>query len=329
MDPWYRVVTPRREVREGRSFNPDEFAIALDQVVDGTAPPDYQDPEQFFSRTFFTRALTEHSGTVLRRLSGETESTAPVLSLVTQFGGGKTHTLTSLYHLARAGRNAGNLHGVQELLTTSGVTVPDDVRVATFVGNAWDPGEGRETPWIDLARQIAGEKGVDALGPNARTSPPGTRALGSLFAAADAPVLVLFDEVLNFINRHAGMAEHFYAFLQNLTVAVAGTTRVAAVVSLPRSQTEMTDTDQEWQERITKVVNRVAQDLIASDESEISEVVRTAPLRGSGEPPRPPACGESICGLVLRAVSQAPVRMDHRGHSNQRGQGQGLPAKKV
>ena len=70
MDPWYRVVTPRREVREGRSFNPDEFAIALDQVVDGTAPDDYRDPEQFFSRTFFTQALTEHTGTVLRRLSG-------------------------------------------------------------------------------------------------------------------------------------------------------------------------------------------------------------------------------------------------------------------
>ena len=284
MDPWYRVVTPRREVREGRSFNPDEFAIALDQVVDGTAPEDYREPEQFFSRTFFTQALTEHTGTVLRRLSGRTESTAPVLSLVTQFGGGKTHTLTSLYHLARAGRSAGNLNGVQELLTTSGVMVPDEVRVATFVGNAWDPSEGLETPWIDLARQIAGEKGVDALGASARSSPPGTRALGNVFAEANKPVLVLFDEVLNFINRHANMAEHFYAFLQNLTVAVAGTTHVAAVVSLPRSQTEMTDTDREWQERITKVVNRVAQDLIANDESEISEVVRRRLFENLGNP---------------------------------------------
>ena len=70
------------------------------------------------------------------------------------------------------------------------------------------------------------------------------------------------------------MADHFYAFIQNLTVAVAGTTHAAAVVSLPRSQTEMTESDLEWQERITKVVNRVAQDLIANDESEISEVVR-------------------------------------------------------
>ena len=89
MEPWHKVVTPRKEVREGRSFNPDEFAIALEQVVAGTAPADYKDPEKFFSRTYFTRALREHAGMVLRRLSGQTENTAPVLTLITQFGGGK------------------------------------------------------------------------------------------------------------------------------------------------------------------------------------------------------------------------------------------------
>ena len=223
-DPWYKIVTPRKEVREGRSFNPDEFAIALDQVVDGKAPADYQDPEQFFSRTYFTQSLTEHTGTVLRRLSGQTESAAPVLSLITQFGGGKTHTLTSLYHIARAGRGATNLTGVGDLLRDTGATVPGEVRVATFVGNAWDPSDGTETPWIDMARQIAGEEGVNALGANARSAPPGTRVLGNLFAVAEAPVLILFDEVLNFINRHGNMADHFFAFIQNLTVAVAGTT---------------------------------------------------------------------------------------------------------
>jgi predicted AAA+ superfamily ATPase len=36
----------------------------------------------------------------------------------------------------------------------------------------------------------------------------------------------------------------------------------------------MTDSDQQWQDRITKVVRRVAKDLIANDESEISEVIR-------------------------------------------------------
>ena len=90
MEPWYKVATPRKEVREGRSFNPDEFAIALEQVVAGTAPDDYCKPDQFFARTCFTRALREHAGMALRRLSGRTDNTAPVLTLITQFGGGKT-----------------------------------------------------------------------------------------------------------------------------------------------------------------------------------------------------------------------------------------------
>ena len=54
MEPWYKNTVPRAEVREGRSFNPDEFAIALEQVVAGTRPIDYRDPDQFFARTYFT-----------------------------------------------------------------------------------------------------------------------------------------------------------------------------------------------------------------------------------------------------------------------------------
>ncbi|MCY4001546.1 MAG: DUF499 domain-containing protein [Bacteroidetes bacterium] len=273
LTPWYKSVTLRKEVREGRSFRPDEFAIALEQVIAGTAPEDYCNPEQFFSRTCFTRALTDHSGMVLRRLSGKTEKTAPVLTLITQFGGGKTHTLTSLYHIANAGATASRLPGVIDLLKSANIAQLATARVGVFVGNAWDPVGGRETPWIDLARQIAGDQGVAALGTTAMDTPPGTEALGKVFAAANAPVLLLFDEVLNFVNRHRNMAESFHAFIQNLSVAVTGTTHAVAVISLPRSQVEMTSWDQQWQEKITKVVRRVAQDLIANDESEISEVI--------------------------------------------------------
>ncbi len=39
-NPWYKVVTPWHEVREDRSFRPDEFAIALEQMVAGTVPLD-------------------------------------------------------------------------------------------------------------------------------------------------------------------------------------------------------------------------------------------------------------------------------------------------
>src|SRR5437667_4591567 len=274
MEPWYKVAIPRPEVREGRSFNPDEFAIQLEQVVAGMAPLDYRDPMQFFARTVFTRALREQIEIVLRRLNGQTEGAPPVLALVTQFGGGKTHILTALYHLVEHPKESLRNAEVSTVVKGAGLSGVPKSRWAVFVGNAWDPQPGRETPWIDLARQLAGDKGVEALGPAAKTTPPGTESIARVFQAADAPVLLLFDEVLNFLNRHRGSADSFLAFIQNLTVATTGTTHGAAVISLPRSQVEMTEWDQQWQDRISKVVRRVAKDLIANDETEISEVVR-------------------------------------------------------
>jgi hypothetical protein len=280
---WHKTVTPREEVSKGRSFNPDEFAIHLEQVAKGNAPEDYKDPVKFFSRNYFTQALSRHSGMVLRRLSGETNNTAPVLTLVTAFGGGKTHTLTTLYHLANHHERANQFSGVSDLLKIEGVTQIPKTKVAVFVGNAWDPQTGYETPWIDLARQLAGDKGVALLGKTAESVPPGTDVLNQLFNEAGGTVLVLFDEVLNFINRHRNMAEPFYAFIQNLTVAMTGTTHSAAVISLPRSQVEMTDFDVAWQDKISKVVSRVAKNLIANDEAEISEVIRRRLFEDLGE----------------------------------------------
>lgn len=274
MEPWYKIATPRKEVREGRSFNPDEFAIALEQVVAKTAPEDYRNPKQFFDRTCFTRALTDHAGLVLRRLAGETQNTAPVLALITQFGGGKTHTLTSLYHLIKNAREIEGHAGVQLLLQTAGLHGIPQAETAVFVGNAWDPAEGRETPWIDMARQLAGDKGVEALGPEAKTKAPGTTNLAKLFEAAGGRVLILCDEVLNYLSRHRDRAESFRDFLGNLVRALTGTAGCAAMISLPQSKPEMSDFDFRWQDIITKEVGRVAKQLIANDETEISEVVR-------------------------------------------------------
>lgn len=274
LDPWYKIALPRAEVREGRSFNPDEFAIALEQVVSGRAPRDYQDPAQFFARTCFTRALKDHSAKVLRRLAGHTEGAPPVLTLITQFGGGKTHTLTSLYHIANAGPAASAWTGVRAVLDQAGLAEAPKAKVAVFVGNAWDPRPGSETPWIDIARQLAGEKGVEALGADAKTAPPGTDSINKVIELAGGPVLLLFDELLNGLTRHKKLAEPMHAFLHNVMRGFIGQPHRAAVISLPRSEVEMTPFDVEWQEKITKLVGAVAQQLIANDEAEISEVVR-------------------------------------------------------
>jgi hypothetical protein len=274
MEPWYKNVNPRKEVREGRSFNPDEFAIALEQVVSGMAPEDYRDPEKFFSRTCFTRALCEHAGMVLRRLDGKTENTAPVLALITQFGGGKTHTLTVLYHLLENSNTVTRSDGLTRLLQEIGMSEIPSARVAVFVGNAWDPKPEAETPWLDIARQLAGDEGIAALGPEAKRKVPGTDNLRKLIDVAGGRVLILCDEVLNFLSRHRDQAEPFRDFFANLVRTLIGTTGSAAVVSLPQSKPEMSEWDLRWQDIVVKEVNRVAKNLISNDEAEISDVVR-------------------------------------------------------
>jgi len=46
--PWYKVVDPREDLKEGRPLDASEFAVHLDKVREGTAPVDYQDPRRFF-----------------------------------------------------------------------------------------------------------------------------------------------------------------------------------------------------------------------------------------------------------------------------------------
>ena len=77
-------------------------------IASATAPaaPDYTNPEQFFEKTFLATNLLDLGGAGVRRMSGETSHTSPVFNLATNFGGGKTHALTLLYHLAKHGSDA-------------------------------------------------------------------------------------------------------------------------------------------------------------------------------------------------------------------------------
>jgi len=59
LKPWYKVVTPREDLREGKPLDASEFAVHLDQVRDGRANEDYQNPVRFFERTFLTKNLFE------------------------------------------------------------------------------------------------------------------------------------------------------------------------------------------------------------------------------------------------------------------------------
>src|SRR5437762_6469007 len=133
LKPWYKVVTPREDLRDGKPLDASEFAVHLDQVRDGRAPAVYQNPERFLERTFLTKGPTAVAAEVLRRLSGEKTETSAVFNMTTQFGGGKTHSLTLLYHLANNGQKAKDFHGVSRLLQVAGLNVVPTANVAAFL----------------------------------------------------------------------------------------------------------------------------------------------------------------------------------------------------
>ncbi|MCL4785388.1 MAG: DUF499 domain-containing protein [Verrucomicrobia bacterium] len=303
MEPWYKVVLPRQELREGRSLDPSEFAVHLEQVAAGTAPADYVEPEKFFARNYFSKALVEHCGMVLRRLNDETANTAPVLSLITQFGGGKTHTLTTLYHLCTTGQSAKAFSGVSEMMKAVALADVPKAKVAIFVGNSWDRAAGRETPWLDIADQLAGESGRKLFN---QQSAPGTKAIGELLKAVGQPVLILFDEVLNYIGRHPDQANQFHSFMQNLTVALTSSERCVGLFSLPASPTEMTEDLREWQDKLTKVVGRVGKDLVVNDASEVSEIVRRRLFEECGRESMRRAVSRQFAGWVFNGRDRLP-----------------------
>jgi len=169
LKPWYKVVTPREDLREGKPLDASEFAVNLDQVRAGRANEDYQNPIRFFERTFLTKNLTRMAVEVVRRLSGQRTESSAVFNMTTQFGGGKTHALTLLYHLVSHGAKANKWPGVSTILAQAGVhDVPGEAQTAVFVGNEFDSLHGRggdddtpnrKTPWGEIAFQLAGKEG--------------------------------------------------------------------------------------------------------------------------------------------------------------------------
>jgi predicted AAA+ superfamily ATPase len=294
MKPWHQVVTPRKDLREGKPLDASEFAIHLQQVKAGTAPGDYIDPERFFQRTYLTRGLKDVAIEVLRRLSGETVNAAPVINLTTQFGGGKTHALVMLYHLLNGGPVALAWPGVQDLVKQAGIRTVPHARIATFVGTDFDPISGRSgpgeprrmTPWGDIAWQLAGQPGLDAVREQDRLRVrPGGDVLRELLPR-DRPVLILMDEVLNFLNvaraikagdtaaKESSLASQFMAFVQALTEEATGRAGLVLVMALPKSETEMSAEDQEDFRRLQRLSSRVDRPYILSEGLEISEIIR-------------------------------------------------------
>jgi len=295
MKPWYKVITPREDLREGRPLDASEFAVHLDQVRDGRAPSVYQNPADFFERTYLTTNLSGLAVEVIRRLSGVKVETSPVFNMTTQFGGGKTHSLTLLYHLARGGKNAAKWKGVNALISTAGISKVPEATTAVFVGSEFDSLAGRggtdgspirKTPWGEIAWQLRGAEGLQVLAEHERTlTAPGGDVVARMLPP-DRPVLILLDELMNYVSRSrkSGLASQLYTFLHNLSEVSRSRDDVVLAVSVPASELEMTAEDQSDYERLKKLLDRVGKAVIMSAEAEASEIIRRRLFEWHGLP---------------------------------------------
>ena len=168
--PWHEVVKLREDLRSGE-LSLAMFAADLYEVLMQSGKrPVYEQPEHFFRVfTFPTYNLRQLVRDVALRLAGKNDKAVRQLELT--YGGGKTHTLITLYHLVNDPAKLPKLPAVGEFTEAIG-QLPPKACVVGLCFDKLDVEKGMEVrgpdgktrtlkyPWSVLAYQIAGDDGL-------------------------------------------------------------------------------------------------------------------------------------------------------------------------
>lgn len=247
--PWREIAVPHEDVLKG-TFQQAEFAADLSRVHAGTATGEYQNPALFFQRTFITEGMRLLLDSVVRRLAGKGGD--PVIQLQTAFGGGKTHTMLAVYHLAKGEAPASDLQGVGEILSAAQIVELPRARVAVLDGIKSSPnqpmkrdGQAIRTLWGDLAWQLGGAEGYALVAEaDASGTSPGKAVLETLLTRC-APCVILIDELVAYVRQFeegkalsGGTFDSNLSFVQALTEALKAVPTAVLLASLPESEKE-------------------------------------------------------------------------------------------
>ena len=288
LTPWREIITPHADVAQG-NFEQAEFAADLFEVLSGNAEPEYQDPKEFFARTYITQGLRDLLVGAARRLSaGGGDS---IIELQTNFGGGKTHSLIALYHLA-SGVQAKELPGVGEILAEESLSLPDDVSRAVMVGQMISPskpeqvedGVSLHTLWGRMAYQLGGREAYELVRADDEAGTNPGAALRTLFQQC-GPAVVLIDEWVAYARQLrdggdgpllvGGDFDTQFTFAQALTEAAGAVSNVVVLVSIPASDIEVgAERGRTALEKLKNVVTRKAAQWQPASPDESFEIVR-------------------------------------------------------
>ena len=249
LKPWREIIVPHPDVLNG-TFQQSEFAADLTAVRTGKATPEYGDAKAFYERTFITEGMGRLLTQVAQRLNGK--GGEPVIQLQTAFGGGKTHTLLAVYHLASRKCPLGELVGIPALLDKTGLMDVHQAQIAVLDGTAHAPGQpwkhGKQairTLWGELAWQLGQADGFALVQESdANGTSPGKDVLCALLARY-APCVVLLDELVVYIRQFVesqplsgGTYDSNLSFIQSLTEAAKLVPNAVVLASLPESDSQ-------------------------------------------------------------------------------------------
>lgn len=322
--PWFQTVSPHLDIKTGR-LDESVFAASLSEVALGNGREVYNNAATFFSKTFFTAGLKTVARRVMKGLNGKEDAENRVISLQTGFGGGKTHTLISLWHLANAGPNIAQWRDAAELVAYTGAAEFEKANIAVFTNTTNDPANGRTTPegvtiqtmWGELAWQLGGAAAYEIVRKNDEQliAPAG---LFKKVLEQCQPALILVDELADYCvkasARQAGqssLADQTISFMQELTEAVAGVGRSVAVVTLPASPQEVGNTPeaQAILNSLQKRVSRVGADTQPVADEEIYEVIRRRLFEDIGDPAAAEAAVSKYMELYQQHRTELPAHV--------------------
>jgi hypothetical protein len=327
--PWYDIVIPHEDIRLGR-LSEAVFAANLWAVVQRSAPeiygksdlevPDvYLDPEAFFSKTYLTVGLSNVLRKVAKALSDDGEGGERIISLQTSFGGGKTHSLVALWHLARHTDVIKSSPACADVRKALGKTLPKKINaVAVFTNQTCDPVQGRQTPsgvhtrtmWGELALQLGGVELYKEIEANDQSQAVPKGVYARILGRA-TPCLILLDEIADYcISASAvrvvdsNLADQTISFIQELTEAASQVNGVAIVATLPASYMEVASSErgQEILGSLERRFGRMSSDLRPVSDEEIYEVVRRRLFESLGEP----AEQKKVVDAYLKMYAQHP-----------------------
>ena len=249
LKPWREIAVPHEDVHRG-TFQQAEFAADITQVHEGRAGAEYQDPELFFRRTFITEGMGLLLTSVAQRLAGKGGD--PVIQLQTAFGGGKTHTMLAVMHMAGGQAAAKDMDGIPAILDRAGALQLPVAKVVVLDGIRLSPSQPRQvnghalrTLWGELAWQLGGADAYARVAEaDATGTSPGKQVLVELLQA-HAPAVILIDELTRYIAQFedgkalsGGSYDSNLTFIQALTEALKAVPTAVLLASLPESERE-------------------------------------------------------------------------------------------